>query len=84
MSDRLTRPEKPKRKFVVIVKIDSTNFVKYRCNDLQNFFGKFLLKKFPLSRFANVYCNKGMNKGRLEYTWGSKKGLQPACKTASG
>jgi len=78
MSDRLTRPEKPKRKFVVIAKVDAYVFVKYRCNDLENFFKRFLLVKYPQARFANVYCNKGSQKRLLLYTWGNKKGLEPA------
>jgi hypothetical protein len=67
---------KTKRKFIIIVKVDSINFVKYRCNDLNNFFNVFIKNKYPQSRYANIFSNVGANKNQLVKTWGRNKGLQ--------
>ena len=65
-----------KRKFVAIAKAENSNFVKYRFNDLNKFI-EFIVKKHnPF--FFNVFSNTGINKGLLMYTWGRKKGLEPA------
>ena len=66
--------KKSRRKFVIIAKVDTNTFVKYRSNDINNFL-KFALKKYPGLRFANIYSNKGADRGRLIGTYGSKKGL---------
>jgi hypothetical protein len=58
--------------FRIIIKVDSVKFVKYRSSNLNNFFNKFLLTKFPNSRFANIYDKKT---GKLVATWGKHKGL---------
>ena len=71
--------EKPRKKYVCIAKVDSgalPQFVKYRCNDLQNFI-QFITKKYNVYYF-NVFSNKGNDKNLLVYTWGKYKGLQPA------
>jgi len=70
-----------KRKFSVIVKTDNYVFAKYKTNNLDNFFKKFIPVKFPNSRYANVYCNKAWQNGKqklLLFTWGNKKGLEIA------
>jgi len=72
-----TTENKPRRKFVLIAKVDNTNFVKYRANDLDNAI-KFILKKFSGTRFINIFSNKGIDRGKLVYTYGSRKGLEPA------
>lgn len=69
--------KKKSRKFVVISKVDNTTFVKYRSDNYENLI-KFLLNKYSSFRFANIYCNDGANKGRLIYTYGKLKGIQPA------
>ena len=58
--------------FTIIIKINDKDFVKYRSNNLNNFFNKFLLTKYPLSRFANIYDKKTK---KLVGTWGKYKGL---------
>lgn len=58
--------------FRIIIKVDSQKFVKYRSSNLKNFFTKFLLTKYPDSRFANIYDKKT---GKLVGTWGKHKGL---------
>ena len=68
--------ETSKRKYVCIAKVNNNTFVKYRCNDLQNFI-KFITLKYNCFYF-NVFSNKMPNKGILLYTWGSRKGLEPA------
>lgn len=56
---------------VIITKVDNTKFVKYHSNNLDSFF-KFLLKKFPLSRYSNIYDKKTK---KLIGNWTNKKGL---------
>jgi len=58
--------------YSIIIKVNSNKFVKYRSNNLINFFTKFLLQKYPESRFANIYDKKSK---KLIGSWGSKKGL---------
>ena len=67
--------KKAKRKFVVIAKIDSVNFVKYRSDNYDNLI-LFLKKKYPDLRFANIYSNQGIDENKMLYTWGKIKGLQ--------
>ena len=69
--------KKYKKQYCIIAKIDSINFVKYRSDNLDNFFN-FLIKKYPNVRYANIFSNKGVNENKLIYTWGKIKGLQPA------
>lgn len=69
--------KKYKKQYCIIAKIDSINFVKYRSDNLDNFF-IFLIKKYPNVRYANIFSNKGVNENKLIYTWGKIKGLQPA------
>jgi len=57
--------------FRIIIKVDSVKFVKYRSSNLNNFFNKFLLTKFPNSRFANIYDKKT---GKLVATWANIRG----------
>jgi len=70
--------EKRRKKFTVITKIDGINFVKHRTNEPQKFINSFILFKWPGARFANIFSNKGPDRKRLIYTWGKKKGLEPA------
>lgn len=70
---------KPRKKYVCIAKVDNgvnSSFVKYRCNDLQNFI-QFITKRYNVFYF-NAFSNTGTNRGLMMFTWGSKKGLQPA------
>lgn len=69
--------KKRSRKFVIIAKVDTTQFVKYRSDDYNNLL-KFMLNKYSSFRFANIYCNEGANKGKLIFTYGKIKGLQNA------
>jgi len=66
--------EKKRKKFAIICKVDSANFVKYRSSNIENFF-KFALKKYPGLRYANIFSNTGTNRGQLIGTYGNKKGL---------
>ena len=71
--------EKHKKKYTCIAKVGTQNlpqFVKYRCNDLNNFI-QFITKKYDVYYF-NVFSNKGTNKNLMLYTWGKHKGLQPS------
>lgn len=68
---------KTSKKFVTISKIGNDKFVKYRCNDLNNF-TKFIVNKYPEFRFSNIFSNTGTNKGMLIYTFGKNKGLNVA------
>lgn len=74
--------KRPLRKFTAIAKIgyDVTAkqniMVKYKFNDLDNFI-KFMQRKWqPL--YINIFYLAGAERGKLVYTWGRKKGLQPA------
>jgi hypothetical protein len=67
--------KKKSRKFVVISKVGTETFVKYRSDNFENLI-QFLIKKYASFRFANIYCNEGVSKGKLIYTYGIKKGLQ--------
>ena len=49
--------------------------VKYRTNKPQNC-ADFLQKKFPNVCWINFFHRVGEDKGKLCWTWGSKKGLQ--------
>lgn len=69
--------EKHRRKFVAIAKANKTDFVKYRFNDFNKFLA-FILRKFPETYYINIFSNKGADKNKLVYTWGKKKGLEPA------
>jgi len=69
---------KPKKKYVTISKVDQDKFVKYRVNDLHNDFTQFIVKKYPLFRYSNIFANTGSNKGMLVYTFGKYKGLNLA------
>jgi len=68
---------KPKKKYVTISKVGQDQYVKYRVNDLNNF-QLFILKKYPLFRYSNIFANTGSNKGMLIYTLGKYKGLNLA------
>ena len=68
--------KKPRRKFVIIAKAQTGNFVKFRTNKIENTL-KFLCEKHQIF-YANIFSNKGANKGLLIYTYGRKKGLEPA------
>ena len=67
--------KKARRKFVIIAKVDSSNFVKYRSDNIDNLL-IFLKKKYSDLRFANIYSNQGADQNKLLYTWGKIKGLQ--------
>jgi hypothetical protein len=56
---------------VIISKVDNYTFVKYHSNNLDSFF-KFLLKKFPNTRYSNIYEKKSK---KQVGTWTNKKGL---------
>lgn len=71
------QPDKHRRKYVAIAKVDKYTFVKYRFNDLTKFF-EFLLKKFPGTLFVNVFSNKGADRRQLLFTWGKNKRLEKA------
>lgn len=66
-----------KRKYVIIAKINNTNFVKYRTNNIENTI-LFLKNKYTDFRYANIFSKIGVNKGMLLYTYGKIKGLQIA------
>jgi hypothetical protein len=67
---------KKKKKFAIIAKVNTNQFVKYRSNNLENFF-IFLNKKYSVY-YANVFSNTGSDERKLIYTYGKHKGLQPA------
>jgi len=73
----MRKPEKLIKKFVSIAKVDNTTFVKYRFNDIDKYI-LFQLKKWPDTRFINIFSNKGADKRKLLYTYGRKKGLEPS------
>ena len=77
MNTRSHKPEKKRRKFVIIAKVSSENFVKYRTNKIENTI-QFIAKKYNGLRYANIFCNDGANRGALVFTYGIKKGLEPA------
>lgn len=66
-----------KRKYIIIAKVSNDNFVKYRCNDIENCI-KFIRSKFIDFRYANIFAKGGVNKGQLLFTYGKYKGLQNA------
>jgi hypothetical protein len=68
--------KKVKRKFVIIAKTAAGNFVKYRTNNIDKTI-EFLIKKHEIF-YCNVFSNKGINRGLMLYTYGRKKGLEPA------
>ena len=68
---------KHKKKYVTISKVGQDQYVKYRVNDLHNF-QLFILKKYPLFKYSNIFANTGSNKGMLVYTLGKNKGLNLA------
>lgn len=68
---------KKSRKYIVIAKIQTDHFVKYRSNDIEKVI-KFITTKYPPVKFMNIYSNTGDHKGKMLYTWGSKKGLEIA------
>jgi len=70
--------EKRRKKYTAITKVDSEKYVKHRTNDPQKFINSFILFKWPGARFINFFSNKGPDKRKLIYTWGKKKGLEPA------
>jgi len=70
-------PKKNKKKFCIIAKVGPDHFVKYRSNDLTNFFN-FLIKKYGSVYYANVFSNKGPDENKMIFTYGKHKGLQPA------
>jgi hypothetical protein len=67
--------KKDKRKFVIIAKVGNDNFVKYRCNDIENCI-KFIRNKYLDFRYANIFSKTGINKGKMLFTYGKHKGLQ--------
>lgn len=69
--------KKYKKKFCVIAKIDSVNFVKYRTDNIENCL-LFLKNKYVGLRYANIFSNRGINENKLLYTYGKIKGLQNA------
>ena len=68
--------KKPRRKFVIIAKSSAGNFVRFRTNNINKTL-TFLIDKYQIY-FANIFSNKGTNRGLLIYTYGKKKGLEPA------
>jgi len=66
-----------KRKYVIIAKINNTNFVKYRSNNIENTI-LFIKNKYNDFRYANIFAKSGVNKGMLLFTYGKIKGLQNA------
>jgi hypothetical protein len=73
----MNKPEKKIKKFVSVAKVDNTKFVKYRFNDINKYI-EFQLRKWPDTRFINIFSNKGADKRKLLYTYGRKKGLEPS------
>ena len=69
--------KKRSRKYILIAKADINTFVKYRSDNYINTIS-FLQKKYTKFCFANIYSNTGADKGKLIYTFGKLKGLQPA------
>ena len=68
---------KKRRKYVVIAKVESDHFVKYRFNDIDKVI-KFLTNKYPGLKYMNIYSNNGEQRGKMLYTWGKHKGLEPS------
>lgn len=73
------KTKKTKKKFCIVAKIGPDQFVKYRSNNLDNFF-KFLIQKYGGIYYANVFSNFGPDENKLIYTYGKHKGLQLAYK----
>lgn len=69
--------KKHKKKFCIIAKVGAEHFVKYRSNNLENFFN-FLVKKYGVVYYANVFSNTGADENKMIFTYGRHKGLQPA------
>jgi hypothetical protein len=69
--------KKDKRKYIIIAKVSNENFVKYRCNNIENCI-LFIKNKFGDFRYANIFAKGGSNKGQLLFTYGKFKGLQTA------
>ena len=63
-----------KRKYVLIAKVDSDKFVKYRGNDINRLID-FITQKYPDVRYINFFNNTGLDKGKQVMSWGKKKGL---------
>ena len=74
--DIIQMEKKNKRKFVIIAKTSSGNFVKFRTNNIEKTI-IFLNDKHQIY-FANIFSNTGQNKGMLVYTYGKKKGIETA------
>jgi hypothetical protein len=75
------RIRKHKKKYCIIAKVAGassgfTFFVKYRSENLENFF-IFLNKKYHVY-YANIFSNKGADENKLIFTYGKHKGLQHA------
>ena len=74
--------KRPLRKFTAIAKVgynvtEKQNImVKYRFNDLDKFI-LFMQRKWQ-PRYINIFYLAGNQRGKLAYTWGSKKGLEAA------
>lgn len=68
--------KKHKKKFCIIAKVGTEQFVKYRSSNLDNFF-IFLNKRYTVY-YANVFSNVGADENKLIFTYGRHKGLQPA------
>jgi hypothetical protein len=68
--------DKPRRKFVIIAKASSGNFVKFRTNNFERTIN-FLINKHQIF-FANIFSNKGTDRGKMLYTYGKRKGIEPA------
>ena len=69
--------KKNKKKYCIIAKVGVDHFVKYRSNNLENFF-VFLNKKYGVVYYANVFSNSGADENKMIFTYGRHKGLQSA------
>lgn len=74
------KKSKKERKFTLIAKVGydpalkQAICVKFRTNNIDNLI-KFFQRKYPQLAWVNVYSRIGADKGKMLYTWGSKKGL---------
>lgn len=78
----MEKKKRPLRKYTAIAKVGynvtakENIMVKYRFNDMDKFLAFMQNKWQPL--YINIFLLAGNNRGKLAYTWGRKKGLEPA------
>lgn len=63
------------KKYVIIAKVSTDKFVKYRTNKIENCL-RFIETKFNRLFYANIFYKTGSQAGKQFASYGSKKGLQ--------